>query len=214
MPSRISTDQVCVRSLLCRQPAAAPGKQRGFAAWPSLLTDHISRTAALYSVLRSAGRLLLPCGGAGRLCDAVHAGHGDRLHQRHRSVQQVPCCQLLHHLLYGTVGSIPGWGSCHSRHGAAARFTILSTTTVNGERCLKCVRLVVRSANVVQVWNSIFTLLLSGVCTIYAGALTRQCVPVLHRRDRGPGQLSDRRAGGGQDRQGDHALQDQRSEQL
>ena len=58
----------------------------------SVLTDHISPTASLYSVLRSAGRLLLPGGGAGRLRDAVHAGHGDRLHQRHRPLQQVAWC--------------------------------------------------------------------------------------------------------------------------
>jgi len=55
-------------------------------------------------------------------------------------------------IAYSTVSilynSIPGWGECHSRHGARI---LLEDETVNGETCFKCVRLAARSKNVIQI---------------------------------------------------------------
>merc|ERR1719369_1473346 len=44
--------------------------------------------------------------------------------------------------------SIPGWGTCHSRLGVRI---ILIDTTVNGDTCYRCVVLVARSPNVIQI---------------------------------------------------------------
>ena len=44
--------------------------------------------------------------------------------------------------------SIPGWGDCHSRHGARI---ILEDKTLNGENCFRCVCLAARSRNVIQI---------------------------------------------------------------
>jgi len=50
-----------------------------------------------------------------------------------------------------TYDSIPGWGRCFSRLGARGHNHVLQDVTVNGDSCYKCVKIQVRSPNVVQV---------------------------------------------------------------